>query len=121
MIVDGVYVVEFENMDGLLLDSGIVVFEAGHFEGGTGGYHYAGTFEIETSNRFRAEGSVSKNDDGAQKVFVVFGDECSYFQMILVGHVEGPVIRGLLLRLDKPYTTLRFRLTAKSGLGKNES
>jgi hypothetical protein len=90
------------------------VLEAGRFEGGTSGYHYAGAFEIERGNRFRAEGSVSRSAAAVQKLFGVFGDECCGFEMILVGHVEGPVIRGLLLRLDKPYTTLRFRLTPRS-------
>lgn len=111
--MDGAYGVEFENIDGLLLKSGTVVFSAGRFEGGMGGYHYAGTFEIEADNRFRAEGSVSKHDSTVQKCFGVFGNDGSDFEMVMVGRVEGSAIRGLLARLDQPYVTLRFRLTRR--------
>jgi hypothetical protein len=43
--------------------------------------------------------------------FGVFGNDGSDFEMVMVGRVEGPAIRGLLARLDEPYVTLRFRLT----------
>jgi hypothetical protein len=66
--MDGAYRVEFENIDGELLRGGTIVFSAGRFEGGTGGFHYAGKFEVEADNRFRAEGSVIKHDSAIQKL-----------------------------------------------------
>jgi hypothetical protein len=110
---DGLYAVEFENIDGLLLNCGTVTLEAGHFDGGTGGYHYAGTFSLETPNRFRAEGLISRLDSGIQKCFGVFGNE-SEFSVVLVGQFDGDVIKGLAGRLDKPQVTARFRLTPET-------
>jgi hypothetical protein len=111
--MDGVYEVEFENMEGLLSPCGAVVLEAGHFEGGTAGYHYVGTFNLEAQNRFRAEGLILRLDSGIQKCFGLFGGEDSELSVIFVGRLEDEAIRGLVTRLDKPYTTIRFRLTPK--------
>jgi hypothetical protein len=111
--MDGVYRVEFENLDGVPINGGIVVFDRGRFEGGTGGYHYAGTFGFKAGNRFRGEGSVIRHAAAAQKIFGVFGDGCSEFDMILIGFVEGDHVRGLLVCLDERCLTMRFRLARK--------
>ncbi|MGA8473567.1 MAG: hypothetical protein WB681_00735 [Candidatus Cybelea sp.] len=113
--MNGLYSVEFEDLNGLLLNGGSVVFDAGRFEGGMNGCHYAGTFAVDDSGRLRAEGSI-RRDQTVKKLCRLFGDERLEFEMIMVGYVEDRFVRGLLVRPDDPYATLRFRLTPKIGV-----
>ena len=100
---DGFYVVEYHGPQGN--GSGVAVFRDGEVLGGSAGFAYAGSYEVD-GDLLKARIAVTHYDASVPNVLGVPGD----FEMVIEGRLDGDTIVGTGAPVNDPASTIAVKL-----------
>lgn len=100
---DGFYVVEYHGPQGN--GSGVAVFRDGEVLGGSTGFAYAGSYEVD-GDLLKARVAVTNFDPAVPSVLGTSGD----FEMSIAGRLEGDTIVGTGAPVNDPTSTIAVKL-----------
>jgi hypothetical protein len=95
-------------------NSGVYILDGGDIVGGSNRHYSAGNYK-QSGKKFKA--NLNVNYYGPPRV--IFGDRQEKLEIKVTGKIKKNVINGEIVRPDKPQYTVRYRLTKRMDLVKN--